>query len=199
MQPTSPDPQFDFMLKNNPPTKRGPSLPNLSKPLKIVLGVVAGIFLLIIISSALSGRKSGATQPIINSMARGQEILRVTQLTQQQLSLRDPATQALAATVSSALSSDQQQLTGYMAKNGNKLSKAQLAADIDKTTDAALQSASQTNGLDTAYIDYLRANLSKYGTDLQTAYNIAGPNGKAILGNALSSTSTLLNTPPLKS
>jgi len=199
MQPTSPDPKFDFMLKNNPQTKRGIHLPNMPKPVKIILGVVVGLFLLIIISSLLSGRKSGGTQPIINAMARSQEILRVTQLTQQQLPLRDPSTQALAATVFSSLSSDQQQLSSYLALNHTKVSKTLLAADINKTTDSGLQSASQNNNLDSAYVSYLKTNLATYQTDLQTAYKAAGPKGKAILKSAFDSTKTLLTSPLLSS
>jgi hypothetical protein len=198
MQPASPDPQFDFMLKNNQPAKKGLAMPRMSKPLKIGLAVVGGIILLIIISSVLSGRKSGGTQPIINAMARGQEILRVTQLTQQQLPLRDPTTQALAATVSSSLTSDQQQLTSYLAINHNKVSKTLLAADIDKTTDTQLQSASQNNNLDATYVGYLKANLAKYQADLQSAYKAAGPKGKAILKSAFDSAATLLGSPQLK-
>jgi hypothetical protein len=199
MQPTSPDPKFDFMLKNNPQPKRGLALPNMPKPVKVILGVVAGLLLLIVIGSLLSGRKSAGTQPIINAMARGQEILRVTQLTQQQLPLRDPAAQALAATVSSSLTSDQQQLRAYLANNNTKPSTAQLAADSDKTTDSSLQSASQNNNLDTAYVAYLKDSLAKYQTDLQTAYKSTGPKGKVVLKSAFDSTTTLLSSPQLKS
>lgn len=198
MQPTSPDPQFDFMLKNNQQSKRGFSLPRLPKPAKIALAVIVGLILLIIISSLLSGRKSGSTQPIINSVARGQEILRVTTLAQQQLHLQDPATQALAATVFGALSSDQQQLKSYLANNKTKISTALLSADLDKTTDAQLQSASQNNNLDTTYVSYLKDSLAKYETALQTAYKSAGPKGKTIIKSSFDSTKTLLNSSPLK-
>ena len=198
MQPTSPDPKFDFMLKNKPQAKRGMGLPNVPKPVKIILGIVVGLFLLIIISSVLSGRNKGATQPIVNAMARGQEIIRVTQLTQQQLPLQDPTTQALAATVFSSLTSEQQQLISYLAANHTKVSKVQLAADTDKTTDSNLQSASQNNNMDEAYVSYLKTNLAAYETDLQTAYKSAGPKGKAILKSAYDSTVTLLNSQLLK-
>lgn len=201
MQPTSPDPKFDFMLKNNQPAKKGLAVPRMSKPLKIGLGVIVGVFLLIIISSVLSGRNKGATQPIINAMARGQEIIRVTQLTQltqQQLPLQDPTTQALAATVFSSLTSDQQQLASYLAINHTKISKVQLAIDTDKTTDSSLQSASQNNNMDGAYASYLKTNLSTYEVDLQTAYKAAGPKGKAILKSAYDGTATLLSSPLLK-
>jgi hypothetical protein len=197
MQPQSPDPKFDFMLKDNQPAKRGLALPNMPKPVKIILAAIIGVILLIIIYSLLSGRSSGATQPVINSMARGQETLRVTKLVQQ-LQPQDPTTQALAATVSAALSSDQAQLKSYLAANHTKPSAALLAADADKSADTQLQSASQNNSLDAAYAAYLKTNLAKYQTDLQTAYQSAGPKGKAILKVAFDSTTTLLSTPPLK-
>jgi hypothetical protein len=199
MQPTSPDPKFDFMLKNNPQPKRGVPLPRMSKPVKIILGVIVGLILLTVISSLLSGRNSGANQPIINAMARDQEILRVTQLVQQQLRLQDPTTQALAATVSSVLSSDKQQLGTYLANNKAKPSLAVLAADLDKNADAQLQSASQNNNLDTAYAAYVKDGLTKYQSDLQTAYKSAGPKGKLILKSAFDSTTTLLGSSQLKS
>jgi hypothetical protein len=199
MQPTSPDPKFDFMLKQNAKPKRGLPLPALPKPAKIILAVVGGIFVLVIISSLLSSHKSGGTQPIVNVMARGQEILRVTQLTQQTLPLQDPSTQALAATVYASVSSDEAQLKSYLSKSHIKVSTAALAADTDKTTDSSLQSASQNNGLDSAYVGYLKTALAKYQTDLQTAYKVAGPNGKTILKSAFDSTTTLLASPQLKS
>jgi hypothetical protein len=198
MQPQSPNPNFDFMLKDQPKPKRS-LMPNLSKPLKIGLAVTGGIILLIIISSLLSGRNNGASQPIIGALARGQEIVRVTALLQQPpLQLRDPQTQALSATVSSSLSSDQQQLVSYLAKNHTKVNTVQLAADVNKSTDASLQSASQNNNLDSAYITYLKSNLGTYQTDIQTAYKSAGSNGKALLQKSFDSVNTILSSPQLK-
>jgi hypothetical protein len=199
MQPTSPDPKFDFMLKNNAQPKRGLALPRMSKPVKIILGAIVAVILLVIISSVLSGHKGGATKQITAALARGQETLRVTQLSQQQFKFQDPTTQALAATVSSSLASDQQQLVAYLAKSHIKVSKLQLAADGDKNTDASLQTASQNNSLDSAYTSYLKDSLAKYQTDLQAAYATAGPNGKAILKSAFDSTAVLLGSAPLKS
>ena len=200
MQPQNPNPDFDFMLKDKQAPKKRLTLPslNLPKPAKIALAVVAAIFVLIIIFSLLSGRGSGSTQDILNVLARDQETLRVTALVQQ-LSLQDPQTQALAATVSGSLTSDKAQLTSYLAKNHATVSAAQLAADKDPSTDSSLQSASQNNGLDAAYVAYLKNSLAKYETDLQTAYKSAGPNGKILLSNAFDSAKNLLNSAPLKS
>jgi len=199
MQPQNPDPQFDFMLKNNPQPKRGLSFPVMSRPVRIAVFAVAAILLLIIISSLLSGRKSGGTQSIASVVAREQEILRVTQLVQTQQTLRDPGTTALASTITSTMSSQQAQLTAYLATNHTKLGKLQLAADTDKNVDAQMQDASQNNQLDDAYKNYLEQALPKYQTELQSAYKSAGPNGKELLKDAFDSTATLLANAPLKS
>lgn len=196
--PQSPNPNFDFILKEKQPSRAGLPLANLPKPAKIGLAVLGGIILIIVITSLLSG-KGGTGQPLIGVLARGQEILRVTQLVQQQQPAPDQATLSLAATVSSDLSSDQQQLTAYLANNKIKVSTAQLAIDTDHSSDTLIQNAAQNNNLDQAYISYLQQNLNKYENDLQTAYKAAGPNGKAILQTAFDGTSTLLTNPPLKS
>ena len=198
MLPQSPNPDFDFMLKNQQTAGHSFSWTHLHGRTKITLAVIGAIVVLIIVSSLLAGQGSGSTQAIINALARDQETLRVTTLVQQ-LNLQDPQTQALAATASGSLTSDKAQLISYLAKNHTKVSDAQLAADIDKTTDTSLQSASQNNGLDAAYVSYMKDGLVKYETDLQTAYNSAGPNGKTLLSNSFDSAKTLLNSAPLKS
>jgi hypothetical protein len=196
MQPQSPNPQFDFMLKDQPQPRRS-LMPSLPKPAKIALIVVGGIILLIIVYSLLSSRGKGSSQSFIGAAARAQETLRITALAQQQ-NLQDPQTQALAATVSAALSSDEQQIIGYLANNHIKPSKAQLAAALDRTSDTSLQTAAQNNNLDVAYINYLRGALAHYETDLQNAYKTAGPNGRTVLAGVSESTRTLLDSPPLK-
>jgi hypothetical protein len=199
MQPQSPNPDFDFMLKNQQPAKKGLPLPNLPKPIKMILAAIFGIFILIVVFSMFSGRKSSGSQPLVDVLGRGQETLRITQLTQQQLPLGDPQTQALAATIYTSLSSEQAQLSSYMKKNHYKYSKAQLAAFSDKTTDTTLQTAAQNNNLDNAYVNYLKIALVNYKNDIQTAYQNVGPNGKIILQQAFDSTNTLLAAQQLKS
>jgi hypothetical protein len=173
-------------------------MPNLPKPLKIGLAILGAIILIIIVSSLLSGRNKGDTQQFVGVMARAQETIRVTTLVKQ-LQLQDPQTQALAATVTSSLSSDQQQIKSYLAKNHIKVKSSQLAVDTDKSIDTSLQSASQNNNLDTAYVNYIKNALTKYQSDLQLAYKDAGPNGQKILAVSFESTRALMNSAPVKS
>ncbi|HET7827766.1 MAG TPA: hypothetical protein VFK97_02780 [Candidatus Saccharimonadales bacterium] len=194
-QPQNPNPQFDFMLKDKGQAKRPLGLPNLSKPVKIGLAVVGVMIILLILSLALGGSRTKTTA-INGVLARGAEIQRVTAEVQQ-LKLEDPGTQALAATVSTALSSDQAQLEQYIESNKGKVSPAQLAADINKSTDSQMQSAAQNNNLDQTYQAYLKQSLASYRSDIQSAYSSVGPTGKAILKNSFDGVNTLLSTPPL--
>jgi hypothetical protein len=158
MQPQSSDKQFDFMLKNNQPAKSGGGLLKLPKPVMIGLAVILGIILLIAVSSVLSGRKNGATQPIVDSVARGQEIIRVTTAVQT-LGLHDPSINALSTTVLAVLTSDHRQLVQYLAANNVKLTKVQASVYTDKTVDDQMQTALQSNNLDQTYTTYLQQNI----------------------------------------
>jgi hypothetical protein len=199
MQPQSPSPEYDFILKDNKSSRRGLPLPSLPKPVMIGVVAVIAIIFIAIIYSALSGRKNSNWAPYDGVLARGNETLRVTKLVSQQLTLQDPQTQSLAATVDVVFSSDQHQYLSYLSRNHVKVSAAQLAADTDKTTDTSLQSAAQNNSLDSAYKSYLKTVLTKYETDLENALNGSGPNGKKLLGDSIESTRALLNSAPLKS
>lgn len=197
MQPQSPNPDFDFMLKDQAQAKRGLALPG-GKLVKIVAIAVVAVLLLVIITSILRGNKGGP-QAMVLLLARENEILRVTQLAQNQYQLQDPGTTALAATVTANLTSQQQQFTTYLANNKVKPGKLQLAADTDKTMDSQLQAASQNNTLDATYTSYIKTGLLHYQQELQAAFDKAGPNGKALIQEAFDSTKTLLDNPPLKS
>lgn len=186
------------MLNSQPKQHRGLSIPSLPKPAFIALAVILVVILLVVISSVLSGRKAGKFQPFADVTARSQETLRVTSEAQQ-LQLQDSQTQVLAATVASALASDKQQIITYLEANHDKLSAKALGADNNKATDAIMQSAAQNNGLDSAYVTYVRTALSTYESDVRTAYSTAGPRGKDLLNSISVSVTTLLNSPPLKS
>jgi hypothetical protein len=198
MQPQGTDPKFDFMLKNDQPVKRGLALPGLSKPVQIAIGSVVAIIILIVVLSLFSSHKNGKFQPLLGVLARGAETLRVTDAATQ-LQLRDPQTQALAATVTSSLTSDQKQILTYLKGQNVKVATAQLAADTNKASDADLQAALQQNNLDSAYVAYIKDALGRYQTDLVSAAKSVGPNGRAILGQSLAGVNTLLGAPPLKS
>ena len=192
--PQTPSQQFDFITQNGQPSKKGSGLPlpHLPKLDWIILGAVLGVIILVIIVSSLSGNKSGNSQNYLVALARGQEIIRVStsigQLTQ------DTPTQNLSATVQNSLTSEQAQLTSYLAGQKIKVSTVQLAADKNSNTDTQMQTASTNGNLSGVYASYLKAQLAVYETDLQQAYKNAGPKGKVILSSAYNSAQVILQS-----
>jgi len=197
---SNPNPQYDFIMNAGKQPKKNFSLPklNLPRPVKLTLAGIVALFVIIVLSSIFFGSKTGTYQPLIDAMARAQEITRVSALAQQNDS-QDQIVQNLAATVQTALSSQNAQLSAYLKTNKATPSTKALAIDQNKATDAQLQAAAQNNNLATVYETYLKQNLATYKNDLSTAYQKAGPKGKVILSASYNSVQVLLANPPLSS
>lgn len=195
MQPSSPTPQYDFILNGGQAPAKKP-LGSLPKPLLIVAGA-AILILIIIIWSSLSSGKSTDNTKVVEAMARAQEISRVSQLVEGQS--KDSNTQALAATVQTTLSSQQAQLNSYLKDHKKKVGDKELAIYKDSGTDGQLQSAALNNSLELTYATYLKNNLAAYNSSLSTAYSSASGSLKSLLGDAYRSNQVILGSPQLKS
>ncbi len=195
MQPQTPSQQFDFITQDGQPSKKGSGLPlpHLPKLAWIILGAVFGVIVLVIIVSSISGNKGDNSQNYLVALARGQEIIRVSTSVGQLA--QDTPTQNLSATVQNSLTSEQTQLTSYLADQKVKPGTLQLAADKNSNTDTQMQTASTNGNLSGVYASYLKAQLATYETDLQQAYKNAGPKGKTILSNAYNSVQVILQSP----
>ena len=196
MQPQSPNPQYDFILKDPQAPKRGfnlPLFPNLPGPAKIILASVLGLFVVVILYSVIFGGKATNAQQMTDAMGRAQEINRVSKLVAQQSN--DPDTQGLAATTQIAMASEQFQLNSYLKSHKIKTSPKQLTKYLNKNTDAQLQSAAQNNNIPAVYASYLKKNLGLYQAILLSANKGASKTVSAILRDAFNSTKTLLASP----
>ena len=195
----SPNPQYDFILRDPQQPKRRFGLPGMSglpKPM-IVLVALAGLLLVSIIYAVIfGGSKTSNSQQLVAVAGRAQEIARISTLVQQQ-SL-DPNTQYLAATAQTALSSEQYQLTSYLGKHGAKVSTAQLLVYKNASTDTQLQTAKQNNALESSYASYLKTSLATYQTALKAATAGTSKTTLAILNDASTSTQVILAAPQLK-
>ena len=194
MQPQapSPNPNLDFILKNGQPAKKGFKLPTAGLP-KLAVRILAGVFILavlVVIYSIIAGRGGSSSQDYVNALARGQEIIRVS--TSVATLSTDSQTQNLAATTQNTLASEQAQLTSYLTTQKLKVGDAALNVDKNSATDTQMQTASTNGNLSSVYTSYLKAQLQKYRTDLQTAYKSSGPHGKAILSAAYDSVGIIL-------
>lgn len=191
--PSGPNPQFDFMLKDQGKQRR--SLPSFSlpKPVLISACTVVVIIILVVLFSLLSGSKNKDTNQITSLMAEAQEISRASGLINQQS--KDANVTALASTVSTALSSQQAQLSNYLTSTGHKVDAKLLSADQNTGTDTLFQTAAQNNNLASTYNNYLKQNLTNYKTMLANEYNSTPSKTlKDILNNAAASINTILSS-----
>ena len=177
--------------QNPTPSKKGLKLPSLGlpKPVKIALGVLLGFIIIVTLASVLFGSKNTGTS-YTSVLSRSQEIVRVSALVQAEA--QDSTTTGLAATVQSTLLSQQTQLVSYLKTSGTKIDLTKETLYLNKNTDAQMQAASQNGSLPTTYDSYLKTSLGLYQSELQTAYQTAGTNGKTILSGAYNSTAVII-------
>jgi hypothetical protein len=191
----SPNPQYDFILRDPTPPKRGLGLPSLPKPILLLAGAVGLLIIVIVVAVIVGGGKTSNSQQLVVVVGQAQEIARVSTLVQQES--QDPNTQYLAATAQTALSSEQYQLTTYLSSHGITVSPTQLALYMDKTTDTKLNAAQLNNSLGNAYASYLKNAISTYQTSLNAAAQGASKNSLAILSDANSSAKVILAAPEI--
>lgn len=197
--PTSPSPEYDFIYSNQQPKRRfGFGLPggnNLAKLTVLIVGAGAVLGILIIILSSVLGPKGVNTKQVADIMSRAQEISRVSTLVNQQPGL-DPDIQNLTATTINSMDSEEAQLKAYLASAHKKVSTKDLNLHLDKAIDTQIQSAVQTNSLDTVYTAYLKKHLTDYQNALKTTYDgTKSATLKSILQDAFDSTQVILSAP----
>lgn len=201
MQPqepsTGPPSQFDFMMADSHKPKSGfrLPLPNLPKPILLVVGVLVILIVIIVAASFFSRSRNSVANQLVDIMARAQEIARVSTLAEPEVQTSE--TKALAATTQAALSSEQQQLGQYLSSRKFKFSEKSLVRYLDQNIESQLELAAQNGNLDETYINYLKKQLADYNAALQKAYLVASPNTQAILSEAFSSTKVLLSAPQI--
>jgi len=187
-----PNPQYDFILRDPQKPRRSIKLP---KPVFMLVGLVAAVFILIIVSSLVKSNKASKIQPMIEVVGRAQEIARVSGNIQSQSN--DPYTQYLAATTQITFSSEQYQLSKYLASHGTKITTAELLVYKDSKTDTLLQTAQQYNNLEPTYDAYLKTSLIAYQNSLKAASAGAPAARLAILNDDFASTQVLLAAPEI--
>lgn len=193
MQPGSPNPDYDFILKSGQKPKS--NLLNLfGLPKIVVLGVGGALVLIILIIgfSLIFGAKKTDTQSLIDLAAHGQEISRVSSLVSD--GSQDPNTKALATTTSAVLDSQEARITSYVTSTRLKLDPKLLDKFKNTANDSTVQTAIQNGTLSTTYNNYLTGSLNSYRIELTDQYKKASnAQLKSILSDAYDSVQTLLS------
>jgi hypothetical protein len=197
MQPEqAPPPDYNFILQDKPKPKTS-LMPNMPRVVLYGIGAVIAVLLLILIFGLVFGQKNTGTANILEAIGRSQEISRVTEA--QSPKLKDPTTLSLASTTQASLTSEQSELTGWLAKHKVKADPKKLAIYKNSATDDQLQQAAQNNNLDSAYLAYLNKSLTEYANALSNAYRAtSSPSAKIILKESFDSAQTLLSAPVFK-
>lgn len=165
---------YDFIM--NPGQKPGKSLlPGGNGMQQRIIVAAGGLVLLVVIALIVmsllsSGGKEDRAQLVKIAQTQA-EIIRVSQLGNERA--RQAASKNLAITTDLSLRSDQAELTAALAKQGIKISEADLVGGKNTKTDTALTAAEQSNQFDTVFAQTLRAQLTNYQKQLSQAYEAA--------------------------
>jgi hypothetical protein len=192
----APQPNFDFIMKEEPKPQRSMKLPsNIPKPVAIGGIVVVGLFLFIIVASIFGGGSDSTTE-IYKLMSDASVIGTTSEDATTTATSTD--TKSLAVTTTQTMASQQQQFQTYLATQKVKYNSKLVRTQPDLTTTTALKNSQQNNTYDQTYLNYLKTGINSYQVDLKTAYGKAGPKLKVIINDAYASNTVLLSSPGLK-
>lgn len=177
-QPSTPgNGQYDFILGDDKPPSQNPfstgGMPNKKVILTAVGGLVFVIILLAIIFNLAFGGKGGNTAPLVSLAQTQTEIARVAGAAVDGDYLRVPANKDLAQTLRLSLTTDQQDMTSYLAKHGKKLGDKQLALKQNARTDQTLSAAQVSGTYDSTFQSVIQDQLKAYAASLNQAYGTA--------------------------
>lgn len=176
-----------------PPKKNIFSLSGGSSMKKRVLVVLGGgvvlMILILLLSSFLGG---GGTTGLLSIAQQQNELVRVA--TEAGPVSTQQTTQNLAINIQLALTTNQQQLTSYMAKHGQKVSTKQLALTKSNSTDEQLKTAQSVSNYDPVYLQITQNGLTQYMQNLKTVFQSAsGQTERQLLSAQYKSAGILLD------
>lgn len=166
---------------------------------KIIIVAAGGVMLLIvgiIVSNVLSSSGKGAINDLKGLAAEQAEIIRVSDLGVK--SAKSADTKNIAATTSLVVRTMQQRTLKLISIKGGKITTKEQASRANSETDEALKSAEQSNRYDEVFNQFLVNELTKYQSEIKTAYDSnVGENDRDVLGAAFTGTSLILENQQL--
>jgi hypothetical protein len=163
--------RYDFFM--NPQQPKKPGIVGPSSVKSRLLLVVGGIVLLIIIFSVIGAILGGGPNPVQLQTIVAQDQQEIVRLNMAAAhTALSPETKNFAITAQFTITSDQQQLVAYLAKNGAKLSDKQLG----------LKPALSAGVYDQTFNGIMKTEMTSYARDLTTAYkSTKGITGRKLL------------------
>ncbi|MEO5627515.1 MAG: hypothetical protein ABIQ89_01345 [Candidatus Saccharimonadales bacterium] len=193
--------QYDFILNGGQKAKkslvpRGGS--RKQRTIIAVVGVVVVLFLFGIILSLVLSSGSGSKQLMLDVAKTQTEIVRVSK--DGSSKARDSATQSFVQTVNITVSSDLNQTTTLLTKQGIKVDPKAMARGASSETDATLSSAEQAGRYDEAITTNLEASLAAYKTQISQAFaKVSSASQKKLLQQLFANVEALIKNQPTSS
>ncbi len=183
---------YDFIINpNSAPPKRDNLLGD--KFIRNVALAFAGLAVLVIGAAvALSALTPKGSVPGMTSIAeRQQELIRVATAATQQAGSSDAKN--FVTNVEIDITSDQQQVLGYLSAHGAKLGSKTLGIDQNAQTDTQLANAATANNYDPTVAQALASELQTYEGLLKTTYGqTSNPDAEKLLKTTFNNADILL-------
>lgn len=198
-QPYGPAPNnYDFIVNPSPPPKKSLiPLPTGSSMLQRIAIVGGGLVILIIIIAIFASLLSGGsnTAPLVSIAQQQNELIRVATLGTQQAT--DQSAKNFAQSTELSLTTEQQQLLGYLKDHGTKVSAKQLALTQSTKTDTELAAAQAASTFDSTFEQVMQTQLSSYAQSLKTTFaGTTGVNARKLLNADYTAANLLLKQLP---
>ena len=190
-------PDFNFIMNPAAPQKKKLLGGGDNKQRLLITIIAGGLVVLVIgmIIAVIFGGSSNSTDRLVGLAQQQTEIVRVTQLAEDNNASVD--TRNMARTVKLSLTSARKQTTALITEQGQKVDAKSLTAKADTNTDDALTAARQANRFDEAFTATIQESLKAYQKELSSIYDASGSDTeKALLQDLYKQTEILVSTAP---
>ncbi len=171
--------QFDFIMNPGKPQK--PSLlPGGPKVKMIITGIVVAtivIILLAIILSLFSGSDS-TTESLVKVAQQQNEIVRISADGTKKAG--SEKAKKLATMTYMTVTTDQNTMIDYLARQKRKVKSKELGLLADKKTDGELSAAASNGRYDEVFTQIITEKLTEYQSSLKSSYDSVGAKGKEV-------------------
>ncbi len=186
---------YEFITNPGQPPRRSfnPLPGSTSTPIRVAI-VTGGLLALLIVFLILKGIFSGGgnTEALVNVGQNQQQLIHLAKNANQQPGLSG-ANQAFAVTTQVTLTSAQQQLVTYLAKNGKKVDAKLLNLKVSAPLDEQLKTSAASSTYNATFKQTMETQLKSYQQALRTAYSqTSGPKGRELLSKQFDASSLLL-------
>ena len=199
-QPAVPVQPYDFIMdadKSAPRSGLPLPIPSLNSTFKRAVFALGGLFVLLLIFTAVKGLFSGTSNStfLIGVVQDQQEMIHLTSNANTTAASQNltAASQNFAATTNATLISAQLAIAAALVNTKHNLTPVQLNLKVSQQLDTQLTAAAANGTYEQTFRQAMKAQLNNYMSDLNQAYNkTSGKQGQTLLQNDYAQAKLLL-------